>query len=95
MTRILVIVPFALNKAGIRNREAQSDHVLLPGDWQLTYRPVTCGPQSFMSPHDWGLMDLASLRLDAQPQTKSSMLCASTRCQTGAWRCCVRSCRSP
>ncbi len=53
MTRILVIVPFALDEEGVKNRQAQSRYVPLPADWELTYRPVTCGPTSFMSPHDW------------------------------------------
>ncbi len=59
MTRILVIVPFALDAEGLQNRQAQSALVPMPEGYELVYRPVTCGPESFMSPHDWGLMDLA------------------------------------
>lgn len=59
MTRVLVIVPFPLDEAGLQNRQAQSAAVPLPKGWELVYRPVACGPESFMSPHDWGLMDLA------------------------------------
>ncbi len=59
MTRILVVVPFPLDAEGLKNREAQSAAVPLPADWELVYRPVACGPSSFMSPHDWGLMELA------------------------------------
>lgn len=57
--RILVIVPFALDAEGVARREAQGGYVRLDAGTELTYRPVTCGPTSFMSPHDWTLMDLA------------------------------------
>ena len=59
MARILVIVPFALDADGVANREKQQKYVQLDPDTELTYRPVTAGPTSFMSPHDWTLMDLA------------------------------------
>ncbi|WP_210495489.1 aspartate/glutamate racemase family protein [Microvirga antarctica] len=59
MPKILVIVPFALDAEGLANREKQQKYVQLDSDTELTYRPVTAGPTSFMSPHDWTLMDLA------------------------------------
>lgn len=61
MARILVIVPFALDGDGIANRQKQERYVQLDPDTVLTYRSVTAGPTSFMSPHDWMLMDLAIL----------------------------------
>ena len=59
MARILVIVPFALDAQGVAKRQEQQKYVRLDGATELTYRPVTAGPTSFMSPHDWTLMDLA------------------------------------
>ena len=59
MARILVIVPFALDEKGVANRREQLKEVRLAPDTVFDYRPVTAGPTSFMSPHDWTLMDLA------------------------------------
>ncbi|GHC66336.1 aspartate/glutamate racemase family protein [Limoniibacter endophyticus] len=59
MARILVIVPFALDAEGVANRQAQQKYVSLDDGTELTYRPVSCGPTSFMSPHDWTLMEMA------------------------------------
>lgn len=59
MPRILVIVPFALDEAGVLNRRQQLGEVKLAPDTVFDYRPVTAGPTSFMSPHDWALMDVA------------------------------------
>ena len=84
MTRILVIVPFALDAEGIRNREAQSAYVTFPADWQLTYRPVTCGPMSFMSPHDWGLMDMAIFEAGCTAQDEGfDAVCIDTMSDSG------------
>lgn len=84
MTRILVIVPFALDAEGVRNREAQSQYVPLPADWELTYRPVTCGPTSFMSPHDWGLMDLAIFEAGCRAQDEGfDAVCIDTMSDSG------------
>ena len=59
MHRALVIVPFALDEEGIQNRKAQTKAVKLGPDIEFDFRPVTAGPSSFMSPHDWALMELA------------------------------------
>ena len=84
MTRILVIVPFALDAEGLRNREAQSRHVPLSAGWELTYRPVTCGPTSFMSPHDWGLMDLAIFEAGCTAQAEGfDAVCIDTMSDSG------------
>lgn len=58
MPRILVINPFPLDAAGVARRAAQSGHVDLDPDTELVYRPVKFSAVSFMSPHDWLLMDL-------------------------------------
>ncbi len=84
MTRILVIVPFALDAEGVRNREAQSRYVPLPQEWELTYRPVTCGPSSFMSPHDWGLMDLAIFEAGCNAEAEGfDAVCIDTMSDSG------------
>lgn len=84
MTRILVIVPFALDAAGLANRQAQSAHVPLPEGWQLTYRPVACGPSSFMSPHDWGLMELAIFEAGSNAQAEGfDAVCIDTMSDGG------------
>ena len=59
MAKALVLVPFALDEAGIDNRRAQLKAVKLGPDIAFDFRPVTAGPTSFMSPHDWALMDMA------------------------------------
>lgn len=58
MPRILVINPFPLDEAGVARRAAQSGHVDLDPETELVYRPVRFSAVSFMSPHDWLLMDL-------------------------------------
>lgn len=59
MTRILVIVPFALAEEDIAKRREQTVEVQLRPGVSFDFRPVAAGPTSFMSPHDWALMDLA------------------------------------
>ncbi len=59
MPKVLVIVPFALDEAGVNNRRAQQKAVKLGPDIEFDYKPVTAGPTSFMSPHDWALMEVA------------------------------------
>lgn len=58
MPRILVINPFPLDDAGVARRAAQTGHVVLDPDTELVFRPVKFSSVSFMSPHDWLLMDL-------------------------------------
>lgn len=59
MSRVLVLVPFALDEAAIANRREQTVEVALRPGVVFDYRPVTAGPTAFMSPHDWALMDIA------------------------------------
>jgi allantoin racemase len=84
MPRILVIVPFALDANGIANREKQQKYVQLDADTEFTYRPVTAGPTSFMSPHDWALMDLAIFEagLDAEKEGFDAV-CIDTMSDSG------------
>ncbi len=58
MSRILVLVPFALDDEQIANRSAQTREITMAPDVTFEYRPVKAGPTSFTSPHDWLLLDL-------------------------------------
>jgi allantoin racemase len=68
--RVLVLVPFPLDDAGVENRRAQTTEVLLRPDVVYDYRPVKAGPTSFVSPHDWALLDfgLFEAGLDAEQE---------------------------
>ncbi len=59
MSRVLVLVPFALDQAGVANRSEQTREVTLRADVTYEFRPVKAGPTSFTSPHDWLLLDIA------------------------------------
>lgn len=59
MSRILVLVPFALEETAIAKRREQTAEVVLRPGVTFEYRPVAAGPSAFMSPHDWALMDIA------------------------------------
>jgi allantoin racemase len=59
MHKALVIVPFALDAAGVANRKQQTKAVKLGPDIEFDFKPVTAGPTSFMSAPDWALMEMA------------------------------------
>ena len=59
MAKVLVIVPFALDEEGVNNRRVQQKAVKLGPDIEFDYKPVAAGPTSFMSAHDWALMEVA------------------------------------
>ena len=59
MKRVLVLVPFPLDDDALDNRRAQTAEVLLRPDVAYEYRAVAAGPTSFVSPHDWALLDAA------------------------------------
>jgi len=59
MTKILVLVPFALDAEQISNRQAQTREIALRPDVTFHFKPVKAGPTSFTSPHDWMLLDIA------------------------------------
>jgi len=68
VTRVLVLVPFALDDDGVANRAEQTREVPLRADVSYHFRPVKAGPTSFTSPHDWLLLDIAVFEagLDAE-----------------------------
>ncbi len=55
--RALVIVPFPLDEAGVALRREQLKAVQLSDDVQFEFRPVKAGSTSYLSDHDWWLMD--------------------------------------
>ena len=59
MSRVLVLVPFAIDAEGVARRAEQQREVSLREDVTYEYRTVRAGPTSFVSPHDWLLLDLA------------------------------------
>lgn len=84
MPRILVIVPFALDEAGVTRRREQLRTVKLDPASDFTFRPVKAGPTSFMSPHDWTLMDLAIFEAGADAQNEGfDAVCIDTMSDSG------------
>ncbi len=84
MPKILVIVPFALDEAGVSNRREQLKEVRLAPDVAFDYRPVTAGPTSFMSPHDWALMDMAIFEAGLSAQDDGyDAVCIDTMSDSG------------
>ncbi len=57
MPKGLVIVPFPLDDDGVANRKLQLKSVKLGPDIDFDFRPVQASCTSFMSDHDWFLMD--------------------------------------
>jgi Asp/Glu/hydantoin racemase len=84
MPRILVIVPFALDEAGVARRGEQLQTVKLDAGSVFTFRPVKAGPTSFMSPHDWALMDLAIFEAGASAEEDGfDAVCIDTMSDSG------------
>lgn len=84
MPRILVIVPFALDAAGVQRRRDQLEAVKLDAESEFHFRPVKAGPTSFMSPHDWTLMDLAIFEAGADAQAEGyDAVCIDTMSDSG------------
>jgi allantoin racemase len=84
MAKILVIVPFALNADGVARRRDQLKAVKLDPDSEFHFRPVKAGPTSFMSPHDWSLMDLAIFEAGVSAQADGfDAVCIDTMSDSG------------
>lgn len=58
MHKVLVLVPFPLSAAGVKNREAQQSKVSLGPDIEFDYRPTKASCAMFDSPHDWLIADM-------------------------------------
>ena len=84
MPKILVIVPFALDADGVARRREQLGSVRLDPDSEFHYRAVKAGPISFMSPHDWALMDLAIFEAGCSAQEEGfDAVCIDTMSDSG------------
>ena len=84
MPKALVIVPFALDESGIANRRAQLDYVRLGPDIEFDFRGVTAGPKSYMSPHDFVLMDMAIFEAGMSAQDDGyDAVCIDTMSDSG------------
>ncbi len=84
MAKVLVIVPFALDEVGIANRRAQLDYVRLRPEIKFDFRGVTAGPKSYMSPHDFVLMDMAIFEAGMGAQDEGyDAVCIDTMSDSG------------
>lgn len=84
MAKILVIVPFALDAEGLQRRRQQLAAVKLDPESEFHYRAVKAGPTSFMSPHDWALMDLAIFEAGCGAQEEGyDAVCIDTMSDSG------------
>ena len=84
MPKILVIVPFALDADGVARRRGQLKSVKLDSGSEFHYRAVKAGPTSFMSPHDWALMDLAIFEAGSSAQEEGfDAVCIDTMSDSG------------
>ncbi|MGB6117289.1 MAG: aspartate/glutamate racemase family protein [Mesorhizobium sp.] len=84
MPRILVVVPFALDEDGVARRRQQLKAVKLDASSDFHFRPVKAGPSSFMSPHDFSLMDAAIFEAGAEAQKEGfDAVCIDTMSDSG------------
>lgn len=84
MPKILVIVPFALDKEGVGRRREQLSTVRLDAGSDFHFRPVKAGPASFMSPHDFALMDIAIFEAGVTAQEEGfDAVCIDTMSDSG------------
>ncbi len=80
MPKGLVIVPFPLDDEGVANRKLQLQSVRLGPDIDFDFRPVKASCTSFMSDHDWFLMDAGCLEagLTAQEEGYDAVVIDAT-----------------
>jgi allantoin racemase len=84
VARVLVVVPFALDEAGLAKRRAQQAEVTLSPDIEFDYRGVKCGPGWIDSHHDFLLADMAMYEagLDAEHEGYDAV-CMDTMSDSG------------
>ncbi len=84
MAKALVLVPFAMDEEGVNNRRQQVSTVQLGPDIEFDFRPVTAGPEMYMSPHDFVLMDLAIFEAGMSAQDDGyDAVCIDTMSDSG------------
>jgi allantoin racemase len=85
MSRVCVLVPFALDEAGLANRRLQQESVKLGPDIEFDYKGVKAGPALYDSYHDYVLADLSMFEagLDAADEGYDA-ICIDTMSDSGA-----------
>jgi allantoin racemase len=84
MSKVLVVVPFALDESGMANREAQMKAVQLGPDITFDYRGVKAGPALFDSWHDYALADVALFEAGKSAQDDGyDAVCIDTMSDSG------------
>jgi allantoin racemase len=82
--RALILVPFAFDENGLRNRRAQQEAVELGPNIQFDYRPVKAGPALFDSWHDYVLADLSLFEAGLSAQEDGyDAVCIDTMSDSG------------
>ena len=85
MSRVCVLVPFALDEQGLANRRLQQQSVKLGPDIEFDYKAVKAGPALYDSYHDYILADLSMFEagLDAADEGYDA-ICIDTMSDSGA-----------
>jgi hypothetical protein len=85
MSRVCVLVPFALDEQGLANRRLQQQSVKLGPDIEFDYKGVKAGPALYDSYHDYILADLSMFDagLDAADEGYDA-ICIDTMSDSGA-----------
>ena len=85
MSRVCVLVPFALDEKGLGLRRLQQESVTLGPDIEFDYKAVKAGPALYDSYHDYILADLSMFEagLDAAAEGYDA-ICIDTMSDSGA-----------
>ncbi len=84
MAKVLVLVPFAMDKAGIDNRRAQVKEVRLGPDIDFDFRGVKAGPAFYDSYHDFALADVSMFEAGLTAQDDGyDAICIDTMSDSG------------
>ena len=85
MWKVLVLIPFALDDAGIANRSAQLKAVVLGPDITFDFRGVKAGPDLYDSYHDMAMADISMFEAGCTAQADGyDAVCIDTMSDSGA-----------
>jgi allantoin racemase len=85
VSKVCVLVPFALDEEGLANRRSQQNSVKLGPDLEFDYKPVKAGPALYDSYHDYALADLGMLEAGLEAADEGyDALCIDTMSDSGA-----------
>lgn len=68
LSRVLVLIPFAMDEKSIANRRAQVASVRLAPDMEFDFKAVKAGPTTYDTYHDWLLAEIAMLDAGIEAQ---------------------------